>query len=381
MRSRYMVAALVLSGVAAVCPAAFAQSGQPRGVLPPQPAAQAPRPPAPTTAAPSTAPAAPQATAPAAAPAVAPSAAKTTEAPPSEATLGAPVYPNATFMGSFDAGQGQRYFLFGTTATYPTVLQFYRATLKDKGDEVFDIPPIWTFDIGRYREQTMVYPPSVTVRDHMAGGGTGYLYAAGAPEGQRFADGHPDRSAGAGRGPPLMLAVVLAGLIAGSYPRPLGPGPPRGRRPPRRSTAVPRTGGPDSPGVSATPAASSRSGLAALLLRELLPIDALSSWSERLVGVALIAVGLWGVRRATQLEVHQHVHVHEASTHAHIHVHARENAAAAARTAARTRSSRTTTRTRPSPSASCTGSPAAPTCSACCPRSRCRPGSSRASTW
>lgn len=181
MRSRYMVAALVLSGVVA----ASAQSGQPRGVLPPQPASQVPRPPAPTTTAPSTAPASPQATVPA--PAVAPSAAKTTEAPPSEATLGAPVYPNATFMGSVDAGQGQRYYLFGTTAAYQTVLQFYRTTLKDRGDEVFDIPPIWSFDIGRFREQTMVYPPSVTVRDHMAGGGKGYLYAVGAPEGQRFA--------------------------------------------------------------------------------------------------------------------------------------------------------------------------------------------------
>lgn len=193
MRSRLIVAALVLAGVAAVCPSASAQSGQPRGVLPPQPQPQAPRTTAPATAAPkpaapATAPATPQAAAPAAtAPAPAASAARTTEAPPPEATLGAPVYPNATYMGSFDAGQGQRYYLFGTTAAYPTVLQFYRTALKDKGDEVFDIPPIWSFDIGRYREQTMAYPPSVTVRDHMAAGGKGYLYAAGSPEGQRFA--------------------------------------------------------------------------------------------------------------------------------------------------------------------------------------------------
>ena len=32
----------------------------------------------------------------------------------------------------------------------------------------------------------MVYPPSVTVRDHVAGGGKGYLHAAGS-EAQRFA--------------------------------------------------------------------------------------------------------------------------------------------------------------------------------------------------
>ena len=82
---------------------------------------------------------------------------------------------------------GQRYFLFGTTATYSQVMAFYRGALKSKGEEVFDIPPIWTFDIGRYREQTMVYPPSVTVRDHAAGPGRGYLHAAGGAEGQRYA--------------------------------------------------------------------------------------------------------------------------------------------------------------------------------------------------
>ena len=32
--------------------------------------------------------------------------------------------------------------------------------------------------------------------------------------------------------------------------------------------------------------------------RELLPMQALSAWSERLVGVALVAVGFWGLWRA-----------------------------------------------------------------------------------
>jgi hypothetical protein len=127
-----------------------------------------------------------------------------------------------------------------------------------------------------------------------------------------------------------MLAVALAGVVAGS---------------------VHVLSGPDHLAAIAPLAVDSRSsrwkagftwglghtggvvtvGLAALLLREMLPIEALSSWSERLVGVALIAVGLWGVRRATRLEVHRHVHTHEASTHAHIHVHAREAAQAAER--------------------------------------------------
>src|SRR3954452_3535469 len=39
-------------------------------------------------------------------------------------------------------------------------------------------------------------------------------------------------------------------------------------------------------------------GLVMLVLRGVLPIESLSSWSERLVGVVLIGVGLWGLRRA-----------------------------------------------------------------------------------
>lgn len=37
-----------------------------------------------------------------------------------------------------------------------------------------------------------------------------------------------------------------------------------------------------------------------LLFRELIPIEMLSSWSERLVGLVLIGVGAWGVHRALQ---------------------------------------------------------------------------------
>jgi hypothetical protein len=54
-------------------------------------------------------------------------------------------------------------------------------------------------------------------------------------------------------------------------------------------------------------------GLLALLLRGLLPVERLSSWSERLVGAVLIAVGLWGLRRVwlsrhPSLEEHGHAH-------------------------------------------------------------------------
>jgi hypothetical protein len=39
-------------------------------------------------------------------------------------------------------------------------------------------------------------------------------------------------------------------------------------------------------------------GLLALGLRGILPVESVSSWSERLVGMVLIGVGLWGLHRA-----------------------------------------------------------------------------------
>jgi len=58
------------------------------------------------------------------------------------------------------------------------------------------------------------------------------------------------------------------------------------------------------------------------VLRELLPLEALSSWGERLVGVVLIGIGLWGFRRALGLRVHVHAHKHDGMSHEHVHVHA-----------------------------------------------------------
>jgi hypothetical protein len=63
-------------------------------------------------------------------------------------------------------------------------------------------------------------------------------------------------------------------------------------------------------------------GVLLLLLRGVLPLEAVSSWSERLVGVALVGVGLWGVRRALSLRIHVHEHAHGGTAHAHVHVHA-----------------------------------------------------------
>ena len=58
--------------------------------------------------------------------------------------------------------------------------------------------------------------------------------------------------------------------------------------------------------------------LLAVLLRGVLPpIDAISAWSERLVGAALIGIGIWALRRSTRIRPSTHVH----GTHAHQHLH------------------------------------------------------------
>jgi ABC-type nickel/cobalt efflux system permease component RcnA len=62
-------------------------------------------------------------------------------------------------------------------------------------------------------------------------------------------------------------------------------------------------------------------GVAALLAREILPLDELSGWSERLVGLVLVGIGLWGIGRARRQHVHGHEHTHDGHKHAHIHVH------------------------------------------------------------
>jgi len=105
---------------------------------------------------------------------------------PTDATLGVTVYPGAQFITSYDAGQGQRYYLFGSNASFAVVVAYYRTMLKDKGELVFEEPPVHQFDIGRFKEDTMAFPPSVTVKDYTWGGMEGYLNPKLGAEPQRF---------------------------------------------------------------------------------------------------------------------------------------------------------------------------------------------------
>jgi hypothetical protein len=95
-------------------------------------------------------------------------------AAPSDASLGFPIYPTAQFLASYDAGRGQRYFMFGSTAPYADLVAYYRTTLKERGDQVFEQPPTHMFSVGRFREETMAFPPGVTIKDWTWGGSQGY---------------------------------------------------------------------------------------------------------------------------------------------------------------------------------------------------------------
>lgn len=94
---------------------------------------------------------------------------------PNEATLGTPVYPSAQFIASYDAGRGQRYYLFGAESDFLQIVTYYKNVLKQKGELVFDEPPVHMFETGRFREETMAFAPSVTVKDYTWGGSQGYL--------------------------------------------------------------------------------------------------------------------------------------------------------------------------------------------------------------
>jgi hypothetical protein len=65
-------------------------------------------------------------------------------------------------------------------------------------------------------------------------------------------------------------------------------------------------------------------GILSLILRGLLPVDLISSWSDRLVGTMLIGIGLWTLRKA--MLIHTHAHDHDGEAHEHVHVHGRKAA-------------------------------------------------------
>jgi hypothetical protein len=166
----------ICAGAAAQTPQPFPRSPQPGQTPPPtrptDPPPATPRPPAPAPAPAQGAPAQPAPARPPNASAVPPPAAAAAE--PTAQSLGLPIYPAAQYLTTYDAGRGQKYVLFGTTAAFAEIVTYYKNQLKEGGELVFREPPTHTWDVGRFREETMVFPPGVTVKDFTWGGSKGY---------------------------------------------------------------------------------------------------------------------------------------------------------------------------------------------------------------
>jgi len=158
-------AVMALQVVASNRSEAVAQVPQPF----PRPQTPAPARPAPPASPGVTPPAAP------AAQATATDSSTNPDAAPTEASLGFPLYPNSEFITSYDAGKGQRYYLFGSSASFAELVKYYQSILKTKGTLVFEQPPTQMFEVGRFREDLMAFPTGVTIKDYTWGGSTGYL--------------------------------------------------------------------------------------------------------------------------------------------------------------------------------------------------------------
>ena len=97
------------------------------------------------------------------------------DAAPTEASLGVPIYPSAVYLTTYDAGLGQRYYIFGALNGFDNMVRYYSTILDETGDEVFRSPPVHVFETGRFREESMAFPPSVTIKDYSWNGSEGYL--------------------------------------------------------------------------------------------------------------------------------------------------------------------------------------------------------------
>lgn len=117
----------------------------------------------------------PPAASPAQQPAAPPAAAPQSDEAALVAKLGIPVYPAAQFLGAYDAGQGQKFYLFGSSAPFNDLVQYYKSVLKQGGHQVFDPPAAtYTFEVGNFNEDRMAFPPGVTIKDYQSQSSGGY---------------------------------------------------------------------------------------------------------------------------------------------------------------------------------------------------------------
>jgi hypothetical protein len=184
MRRWIMVLSMAasLSGALAV-PAAQAQPPVARPQPPPPaPAQKVPAKPGPAAAPAQTpvTPAQPGAKPAAPAPAQAPQTRTATppevaDVPPAACKQATPVLSGSQYLASYDAGMGQTYCIYGSTLAFADVVTYYRTALKDRGELVFDAPATHMFEVGKFKETDVAFPPGVTVKDYTWGGSPGYM--------------------------------------------------------------------------------------------------------------------------------------------------------------------------------------------------------------
>ena len=110
--------------------------------------------------------------------------------------LGAPIYPSAVYLTSYDAGRGQRFYIFGSDGPVRgSRRRIYKTVLKQKGDELFEAPPTHQFETARFRDESMAFAPSVTIKDYTYGGSAGYPNPKQDAHAERVPDDHSDRPA------------------------------------------------------------------------------------------------------------------------------------------------------------------------------------------
>ena len=107
-----------------------------------------------------------------------PAAPQTTAQGAADPNTGVALYPDAVLLGTYEAGPGQPFYVYGSQSAYTNVVEFYRGVLKDRGRQLFG-GPMHQFDLGRYRRETMTLQPAVTVKDYTWNGREGYVHVDG----------------------------------------------------------------------------------------------------------------------------------------------------------------------------------------------------------
>ena len=68
--------------------------------------------------------------------------------------------------------------------------------LKQQGELVYDVPATHAFDVGKYREETMAFPPGVTIKDYVSDVSQGYPNPKPGRTAGALPDPDPDRPGG-----------------------------------------------------------------------------------------------------------------------------------------------------------------------------------------